>query len=302
SEGHLPIKVTLEASLARVLVYGNPQLNGGRKGNTPARYVVSNLLNDVAPLRPLGKLVSGQDELVGDQSLKANRYASSSVWAQWQESKPQNTRGIGHFTPELYAMDNLWTSVAMTVDAYKTRLGEANLYVKESVIPPTAYLKGTVPCVILSYPYIPRGITLTDGEGWVSFRGAFYSETRFKSFITSQKYPTDALKEAVNKAAITLESFKQAFDKEGIRYYHQGVNYYIIYIKHFGQSTSAKAPGLYGVVRGNEYRIKLLSISEVGAPVPPIFADNLDEISESSFTGISTGTVAIVERDQSVQL
>lgn len=302
SEGHLPTRVTLEASLARVLVYGNPQLNGGRKGNAPARYVVSNLLNEVAPLRPLGKLLSGQDELVGDQSLKSNRYAASSVWAQWQESKPQNTRGVGHFTPELYAMDELWTSVAMTPEAYKSRLGEGNLYVKESVIPPTAYLRGTVPCVVLAYPYIPRGVTLTDGEGWVAFRGVYYSEKSFKSFITSQQYPTDALKEAVNKASIGLDAFNQSFDKEGIRFYHQGISYYTIYIKHFGHSESPKAHGLYGVVRGNEYRVKLVSISEPGLPVPPVFTDNLDEISESSFTGISTGTTAVVERDQSAQL
>lgn len=304
SEGTLPTKVVLESSLARVLVYGNPELAGGTRGNAKVGYVITNLMNKVAPLRPLGKLISGQDELTGDQSLKQNRYASSPIWEAWRDAMPKNTADVGHFTPEMYALPQAWNEVAISADTFKGRLGEANLYAKESVVPPTAYAKGLTPAVVLAYPYIPRGLSLQEDEGWVAFQGLQYGERQFKQILSSRKFPNQSLANAVDKAAITTNSFTQSFDKEGIRFYHKAINYYVIYIKHFsrGRDASERAPGRFGVVRGNEYRIRLVSITDVGVPVAPTLDNLLEPISESAFTGIGASTKDVVGRDQNAQL
>ena len=42
-------------------------------------------------------------------------------------------------------------------------------YIRETTVPPTAYLVGGVPTVILRFPYIPAGLSLQGDEGWFSF-------------------------------------------------------------------------------------------------------------------------------------
>jgi len=58
----------------------------------------------------------------------------------------------------------------------------------------------------------------------------------------------------------------ESFESSDIRYYHNGVNYYAIKIRHFGENDSKPlAYGHYGVLRNTHYTVKLESIIGPGA-------------------------------------
>ena len=59
------VQVTLEPTLARVLVYGEPQLpTGATRGSAPADYLVNGIARYTAPLRPLGLCARGKESRV----------------------------------------------------------------------------------------------------------------------------------------------------------------------------------------------------------------------------------------------
>ena len=58
----------------------------------------------------------------------------------------------------------------------------------------------------------------------------------------------------------------ESFENPKLKYYHNGVNYYAIKIRHFGTNDSAPfVHGHYGVVRNTHYTVKLESIIGPGA-------------------------------------
>ena len=100
------IRVLLEASLTRVLVYGEPRLAGGAKrGEAPAGYVVSPQAVYTAPLRPLGLLRTGGNEVAGDGSLAEDRYSSSRMCEAWKDAAPKKLTELLTY----YSQDRLTT-------------------------------------------------------------------------------------------------------------------------------------------------------------------------------------------------
>lgn len=284
------IRVQLEASLARVLVYGEPRLAGGAKrGEAPAGYVVSPQAVYTAPLRPLGLLRTGGSEVAGDGSLAEDRYPSSRMYEAWKDAAPKKLTELLTY----YSQDRLTTREGGE-EVYQAGLlpneqallngavSNIHVYARETTIPPTAYLVGALPSLVIRFPYIPSGLTLQAGEGWVSFRGAYYTESQLKEWIASGQFVDPALDEAVKQAGITADSFKAPFAKGDLRFYYRGYNYYVVPIRHF---EDAKAPektsvGRYGLVRGAEYRIHLTQILRPGTPLPPDLTTALAPIAE----------------------
>lgn len=293
--------ITIESALARIIVYGEPELYGATKGKSAPRFIISNLLKRVAPIRPLGLLATGEQESSTQASLARDRYAGSSVWQVWKGKKPENTQEVATLTETQYVRDRFWSTIAPNESAYATRLEEPSLYAKESVLPPTAYLQGITPCVVIEYPYIPKALTLKENEGWVSFQGQHYTETEFRGFIAKGQYPNHKLKAAAQKIDLEAEAFKAGFEREGIKFYYEAKNYYVVYIRHFDQPTSSKH-GKFGVVRGNEYRIKILNITAAGSPTWPLLEGNLSDIVETATAQQGISTSEITSRTQEAEL
>lgn len=296
--------ISVEPTMARVLVYGEPDVVNGKKGESAAKYVISNLSKEMSYLRMLNKLSDGTtDEVLGDNSKRADRYASCKYWNTWASTTPQSTEGVAHFTESLYQKMASWQEVKRTVEEFNPLLAtNSTLYCKEGVVPEKAYLQGLVPSVVLAFPYIPDGLTLSSNEGWVEYHGRVYSEGRVKEMIRSMNFDDNELGQAIAKAKITESSFSKAFDKEQVRFYYKAINYYSIPIRHFASASEESTYGRYGVVRGNEYRIKLLKITQMGASVPILFEGNISPIEEAKGIGhnITASTVEI--RNQEAEL
>lgn len=273
--------IRLEAALARVLVYGTPKLVGGRAGQASAKFLINSLARRVAPLRPLGLLSSGEPEQVGDGSATKDRYASGELFSAWSPSVSLSTL-IAHHTKSTASHAGNWAEVKPSLDQAQGTIALAN-YAKESVLPPAAFVEGAVPCVVLSYPFIPETLTLEQGEGWVSYQGHYYGERALKAMISSGNYSGDeALRTAVQQAGLSETSFSEAFEREGIRFYKNALSYYLVYIRHFSdeQAPLIHSAGRYGVVRNNEYRLRLSSISAPGSPVFPDLSERRTSLAD----------------------
>lgn len=119
---------------------------------------------------------------------------------------------------------------------------------------------------------------------------------------TSDRSKDPQLMEAIRLNNINESSFSnsQGFDKGGIKFYYQGYSYYSVFIKHFGDPN--KRYGFYGLVRGNEYHIRLLKINDPGSPTPLVYTNNMNPISEEQSSALKLQVSTLNVRNQDVEL
>lgn len=296
-----PIELSLEPSLARVLVYGTPSLGMGIKGNKPIKFVVNNLPAKVSLLRQLNTLSTGVEEHQGDQSSSTTRYAKSSMWDIWSRSVPVSSEGVASYTMEQLGADEMANVAHESISEYDASLESMSLYVKESTMPEKAFLKGIVPYVHIAYPYIPQGLNLSGDEGFISYRGKYYSESMAKAALT-ERNSNNPLYTLLRDNGISQENFNNrlGFSVNGINFYYQGYSYYTVFVHHFAQANSPY--GRYGIVRGNEYRIQLLSISNLGNPTPILYSNDLSPLVENAIGRLNVRIRAIETRTQGVDI
>lgn len=297
------LTIQLEPSLARVLVYGTPSLRAGEVGEAPAKYLVTNIQKQTYVLRQLNKLSSGENELAGDNSNRDQRYAKSPYWDTWLQNAPRTSDQIGAFPSERSSADDMNNLVRGTADDFNAELKtNTRLYVKESVLPENSYLQALTPCVVIAYPYIPQGLSLTANEGFISYQGRYYKESTIKEMIRSNdRTQAPELMEAIQQNRITQESFneKQGFDKGGVKFFYKGYSYYSVFIKHFGNRENRY--GFYGLVRSNEYHIRLMKINDPGSPTPLVYTNNMNPISEDQNSALKIQINTLSKRSQDVE-
>lgn len=85
--------------------------------------------------------------------------------------------------------------------------------------------------------------------------------------------PTEALKAAMDAVVaekgdpdIFISHSQESYMSNGIRYYHNGVNYYIAPVRHF-EYLDIDDSGAYGIVRNNYYKMTIDRIKGPGVPV-----------------------------------
>lgn len=282
------VQVTLEPTLARVLVYGEPQLpTGVTRGSAPADYLVNGIARYTAPLRPLGLLRSGGKEVAGDGSAAADRYPSSRLYEQWGTSAPTKlVEYLSYYTPEMILGKTSTVIPRAALLAGESAFAAARksqpYYLRETTVPPTAYLTGAVPTVVLRFPYIPAGLSLQGDEGWFSFEGWYYPEHELRQIIKTGTSSNARLQQAVQDAALTEGALSAPFESHGISFHHHGYCYYTIPIRHFDDSEAPEktSHGRYGLVRGNEYRIHVTRILRPGSALPPDLSKDLRPLTE----------------------
>ena len=186
-------------------------------------------------------------------------------------------------------------------------LSDKKLYVKETTCPPNQYLVSLVPHIVVRAKVIPKILKdgLAPGEGWVRYKGGVMKESAFASLVQEVLKNIDAydkpvngmpsgflealkqgLKDSKKKGLITAR--KASFTINEIQFYHQSYNYYLLPIRHFGQTEAPlwNSFGRYGVVRNNEYAIHLNTILGFGSNLFPdkLTTDRIAEKSSLSFT------------------
>ncbi len=307
-----PILIHVEPILARVVVYGNPKVEGGRikqdTEETLPRYVVSGVCRRMYPMRMMNKLDDGlTDEQQGDNSTPARRYAKQPDYID-EITSPAAIDGKISFLSSRQFIDFPRSNPRILPDCDKTSDLPLLAYTRETTMGPKAYARGNTPYVILSYHYLPASLDFSgDDYSWVAFGEEYMTLDQFKNYVTQvqrgQEIPVPGLAAAIRKVVAQKPfSYDNSFDEQGIRYYHRGANYYVVYIRHFPDDVAPKKDsyGRYGVVRNNEYRIRVNKISAPGMAVVPTFNANTTLLDNGVFSSMRVDVNKTTVREQQV--
>lgn len=264
------LKIEVEPIVARVLVAGTPSFSGGSQveGDKPV-YLIDNVPSSIFTMRRLAKLASGVDEVLGDASSPSDRYALSATEFNVLDNPTDSpSLHIGNHKNMIY-------SAPIAPTFAESDILSVNVYAKEITVAPSHHYSAYIPRVVVRYRYTPNGIpNVNVGDSWVTFKGLYMSQAKFESYVANPSSAPVQLREAILKLkeAVDPISYTEGFSHFGIKFYYKSECYYPIWIRHFDDS---KAPnmdsyGRYGLVRNNEYRIKINSISAAGEPIIPI--------------------------------
>lgn len=247
------------------------------------------------------------------KTVGANDYCLENTFDLNHMNQDQTTRVIvaaaldldGNGTADdFYVLDNDKSNTTLTLEGIKNTIKAAYL------------ANGTV--VGLLEANLNGGASIGADDLEVTFNGkentggyVTVSEITIKDESAS-KFKTGAIPEglqAANNDAIIADV--NAAHK--IAYYKDGVAYYPVMIKHFGQdltpwnngevygSNNADFLGRYGVLRNNWYSINVTGIKNIGDPEVPKVYGTPDDPSES-WISVSINILSWAKRSQSVDL
>lgn len=298
--GKTACQLEVEPMLARVFVYGAPQVANGE--------VL--LLDEKIAFRTIyfsqGFDLIRRTKLEGEEQPYAKDYAYSPGYEAIKDQAP------GSLTAEFIGKYRVASNPALFyATAGKERnsadLSDKRLYVKETTCPPNQYLVSLVPHIVVRAKVVPKTLkdALTADEGWVRYKGGAMKESAFAALVQEvlknvdgYNKPVDGmpsgflpalkqgLKDSEKKGILTARS--AAFTINGIQFYHHSYNYYFLPIRHFGQTEAPlwNSFGRYGVVRNNEYAVHLNTILGYGSNLFPdkLTSERIAEKSSLSFT------------------
>lgn len=298
--GKTPCKLEVEPMLARVFAYGTPRVANSEvlllDGEIGFRTIYFSQEFDLIR----------RTKLEGEEQPLAQDYAYSPGYEALrdQEASSLTAEFIGKYR---VAPNPVLFYAPVGKERNSADLSDKKLYVKETTCPPNQYLVSLVPHIIVRAKVVPKILKdgLAPGEGWIRYKGGVMKESVFAALVQEVLKNVDAynnpvdgmpssflealkqgLKDSKKKGLITAR--KASFTINEIQFYHQSYNYYLLPIRHFGQTEAPlwNSFGRYGVVRNNEYAIHLKTILGFGSNLFPdkLTADRIAEKSSLSFT------------------
>ena len=260
------------------------------------------------PLRKLTNLLGdgggkGALETNGDGSLRKNQYAEDPNFtgygyisgatdaqreAQFAYSYKKSLVPVTVVYDKYYTRDE-----ALTLPAYDSAT-EANLtptlqytydrsvqadpvYCLENTFDVTDQFPEVMTAVLVRAKYIPAGFT--EDDSYFVFNSRYISVAQMAGYADdpSSINPAsglDGLETAMIAAGLTSSSavngLSASFDTKGLSYFHLGINYYRIPIRHHTDESLNPANGdyygYYGIVRNNHYNIAIGRVVGPGKP------------------------------------
>lgn len=293
-------KLEVEPMLARVFAYGMPQV-----ANSEVL-----LLDEEIGFRTIyfsqGFDLIRRTKLEGEEQPLAKDYAYSPGYEALRDQAPGSMTAefIGKYR---VAPNPVLFYAPVGKDRSSADLFDKKLYVKETTCPPNHFLVSLIPHIVVRAKVVPKSLKdqLGTEEGWIRYKGGAMRESAFASLVQEVLKNIDAydkpvngmpsgflealkqgLKDSKKKGLITAR--KASFTINEIQFYHQSYNYYLLPIRHFGQTEAPlwNSFGRYGVVRNNEYAIHLNTILGYGSNLFPdkLTTDRIAEKSSLSFT------------------
>lgn len=298
--GKTACQLEVEPMLARVFVYDVPHVANGE--------VL--LLDEKIAFRTI--YFSQEFDLIRRTKLEGEVQPLAKDYAYSPGYETIKDQALGSLTAEFIGKYRVAPNpVLFYATAGKERnsadLSDKKLYVKETTCPPNHFLVSLIPHIVVRAKVVPKSLKdqLGTEEGWIRYKGGAMRESAFASLVQEVLKNIDAydkpvngmpsgflealkqgLKDSKKKGLITAR--KASFTINEIQFYHQSYNYYLLPIRHFGQTEAPlwNSFGRYGVVRNNEYAIRLKTILGFGSNLFPdkLTTDRIAEKSSLSFT------------------
>lgn len=151
------------------------------------------------------------------------------------------------------------------------------VYCLENTFDVTEQNPEVMTAVLVRAKYIPSGFA--EDDSYFVFNSKYISVVQMEAFADdpssiSSFEGMDGLEAAMTAAGLTdsaaVNGLTASFDIRGLSYFHQGVNYYRILIRHHSDESLNPAAGnyygYYGVVRNNHYNIAIGRVVGPGKP------------------------------------
>ncbi len=154
---------------------------------------------------------------------------------------------------------------------------DKGLYVTENTMTEESQRGFSTTRILFNIQYLPASLTFNNTDkSWANYKGKLMTLNELKEKIASSTSQTDEemeMPEGFKKDMGTLgiSDFTRSFEKNNLKFYYNGENYYTTYIRHFddGKQPMKMAYGRYGVVRNHAYKIEIAKIWGPGSPLPP---------------------------------
>lgn len=125
---------------------------------------------------------------------------------------------------------------------------------------------------VISCVYHPNGLG-NFGQGYYIFAGTPVTYNQMKLYangINAIPDPLTGLDQAINQAkaeGINFDAVSASFSVGGLRYYHGGINYYVVPIKHYSYNDfETDRYGEYGMIRNALYQVHVQAVKGPGSP------------------------------------
>ena len=338
-EGASPVQVPLTRTIARLRMFGEPKvpqymsidLTNGGVFKVGSRALQVFLMRDLAPLVGVSGNIMEQP---GDGSNFANRYAYSPGYKEIASSNQSNYRSLlktYRYINETKTICNLESLKLIPKTVDECALTEKTYYISETTIDPDHFTYYFLPSVLVGYKIYPTSLNalsdFTPDEGWVSFKGRYYRGRDFTAYLTKihernkstsnpkpivtipTGYPQDlqaVCEEFVaaygDKMFVPVAAYQgelYPIDFKGLRYYLRSYNYYYLPIQH---APDQEGYGHYGIVRNNDYRIEIKSISDFGLPVLMQTVDHPEEYMSKQSISSTLTLIPLVDRNNTADL
>lgn len=319
-----PLVVNIEPCLARFIVHDYPVISADLTNLAPDKYAfeVGVSENYFTPIRRMHKLASGKMEARGDGSSAKDRYAMTAgamlVEKMVAEKRNRNDiinallednvgewpiRNKRGYAPPIQEWFDASTSL-------QQKLASKHSYKVETTAPEGSQETFAYPFVCLIYRLIPKGFDLGNDEGFATYRNKPFKESELRAMLQAAaagKKVTipkgfDASMEDDIKMVITNPLYKDlaiGFTVGDISYYQKAQSYYPIFIRHFSDEVAPELSsyGRYGIVRNNEYHLKISKIRKLGYATPVSFINDQHNVTEKKPVDYSISVEPIVVHD-----
>lgn len=292
---NVPVKVQVERAVGKVFISpangGNVEVEGGA---TVATATMSDFALDVTNqktfwMRKPGLSLTGN----GTSTAEAPTATETPTTPHYYQYAEDPNMGITTTTEFNNAAEYPQTFSTGGWD------DEKGIYVVENTMNANAQKRNNTTRVLVRLRYLPASLAFdaTDNNSWADYRGKLMTLKELKQKIADAANQTDeqlkmpvGFKADMAQLSTEEKTFSKSFVSHNLKYYHQGLNIYSTYIRHFDDTKQPKlmAYGRYGVVRNHIYKISVTKVMGPGSPVPPTPDDNPDD---NTTTYIAVNTV-----------
>ncbi len=270
-----PVVVSVERAVAKVSVTNNLPSSHPDYDIANLKWILDVTNKHTYWMRKMTYLANGKK--AGSTTMESATSDREYIYAE----DPNFSGNLDYSSTELMEEFNYMTAASFSTSS---TWGTTNWeYAMENTMEAEEQYQNVTTRVLIQANYVPMGTyvegSVTAGQGYFKYRGYYIGYSKMVDYVTTPSSIPDhlnGLAAVLTEWGITVTggtnlSLTASKDANGLTYYHNGISYYTIPIRHLAKSASSETMGYgnFGIVRNNQYQVNINSFSGPGTIEPP---------------------------------